>query len=400
LGLIMPLHGLTDKFLAAVATDHVIDRQVLVKNAAGTKVLADITEDVTAGSVSVDETREFRRTMSLSINATSALIPEHPGDLLHPATANEVWISRGVKYTDGTTELAPLGVFRLSKPVVGDTNRPAGLTFTISGNDRASVVARQGWQQPYQVASGSNPGGVIQAALQKLIGSIYPDLDYSGIQPSTFLYPSVIWGATAGQQSDPMSDMQTFAAAPGQELFFDVVGNPILRPVPNPLLVPVTDSVHFVEGDNCTMTQVQKALDETVAYNGVILYCNGPGSAGPFVQKVWDTDPSSATYFLGPWGQVPYFMTTTLIPASTDSIVAAQQKALYMAQQQLQLILGALDTTTLQSVPNPALREGDCLKVVHARTRTNNNYVISNMTIPLDTAAAHQIGFRPQVSAA
>jgi hypothetical protein len=391
------LHGLSDAFLTAVAGSYEYDREILLKSPAGL-TLKDITADVTGGSVQVDETREIRRTLSLTMAATSDLIPSAPGDLLHPATGNELWVSRGVKYADGSTEMAPLGVFRTSKPATADG---AALTFSMAGNDRAAVVASQGWQAPYQVQTGSNPGAAIQTALDFKLHHIYGELDYSGIAVTSFSFPAATWGATSGQSNDPMSDFQSFAAAAGCELFFDVNGNPIFRPIVNAALVKTpNDAVHFVEGPECVMTDAQRTLDETNAYNGVKLTCNGPGAAGPFIITVWDVDPHSPTYYLGPWGQKPYQMTTTLIPAGADDLATAQGKATYMASQQLQLILGAIDNLSVSCSPNPALQEGDVLRVVRGRQKIGANYTISGMTIPLDAQGKQSITFRPQVSAA
>jgi hypothetical protein len=236
---------------------------------------------------------------------------------------------------------------------------------------------------------------------------MYPNLVYHLSESSftfagstvPFTYPITTWGGDPSNPSDPMSDLATFVAAAGAELFFDVQGNVVLRPIINPETTVVVDAVHFKEGANCTVIDLARTIDETTAYNGVILYCNGTGSALPFVVKVWDLNQDSPTYYLGPWGQVAYRMTTTLIPAGSDSFTIAQQKGFYMAYQQLQLLLGSMDVLTIDTIPNPALQEGDCLFIERDRMQVSDPYVISRMTIPLDPQSQQQISFRPRIQA-
>lgn len=386
------LHGLSARFLNTVATDHRWRIKVEVHRANG-QFLADITEFVLTGSVSVDETREIRRTVTLTLQGTLGLVPFRLSDLLHPASGNELHIWRGVEYPGGATEYAKLGVFRMTKPTIPDDG--SNVVITVSGQDRSSVVSRIGWQQPYIVVAGTSVALTIQAAME----TRYPGLDYSNFDFSiAFSYPGVTWGTnpTSGG-GDPMSDFQTFAANAGCELFFDVNGKPVLRRIRNPLTNVVVDNLHFVEGENCVMTDAARTLDESTAYNGLILYCNGNGDAQPFHVKVWDTNPASPTYYLGPWGQVPYTMTTLLIPTGMDDLTLATSKAIFMAKQQLQLILGTFDDVALNCMPNPALREGDCVRVKRGRLKIDANYVLSTMTIPLDAQSKMAIGFRPRI---
>lgn len=425
------LHGLSHDFLTAVAKEHRWVIKVEVHTAAG-DLVADITKNVTGGSITVDETAKIRRTCTLTLVGDPSLVPPQvliddplsTIDMLHPAKANELWIYRGVRYPGGNEEYAQLGVFRMSKPNVVDSG--SAITLTINGNDRSSVVSRLSWQKPYTLNATfddpqGSPGGNLAAAVQNTLDyiftsegsapSIYPnilynlstDLDFYGTDafnnPVPFTYPITTWGGDPTNPSDPMSDLATFVAGAGAELFFDVQGNVVLRPIVQPSTAPVVDSIHFKEGDNCTMVDIQRTIDETTAYNGVILYCNGTGVALPFVVRVWDINADSPTYYLGPWGQVPYRMTTTIIPAGADTIDVARQKGEQMAYQQLQLLLGSMDVVSIDTVPNPALQEGDCLLLERDRMKVADPYVISSMTIPLDPQSNQQIHFRPQVNA-
>ena len=121
---------------------------------------------------------------------------------------------------------------------------------------------------------------------------------------------------------------------------------------------------------------------------------------------MWDANPLSKTYYKGPWGEVPYPMTTMAIPAGVDTLQQAQAKAITMATNQLQLILGSFDDFNLTTVPNPALRGSRlCLLTLHSAIKVNADYVISNMTIPLGVGSSAgddemAVGFRPRIQAA
>jgi hypothetical protein len=365
------IHGVSARFLNAVATDHDWVIKVEVHSPTGA-FLADISGFITSGSVSVDETRAVRRTLALTIQGTVDLIPNNLSDLLHPATANELYVWRGVRYssTPGDEEFAQLGIFRMTKPNITDDG--ATVTLTVSGQDRSSVISRIAWQAPYYVYASAFSGLTMGQVLRQAIASRYPGLDLSQVDPYNsinFSFPGITWGQNPSSGGgDPMSDFITFAGQAGAELFFDPLGRPVLRLIRNPLTTQVIDGTSFVEGVNgVVMTSAQRTLDESTAFNGLILYCNGNGDAQPFVVKVWDQNINSETFYRGAWGEVPYTMTTLLIPSGAESLAQAQVRAITMATNQLQLILGTFDDVSLTCVPNPALWEGDCMAVQRAR---------------------------------
>src|ERR1035437_8497903 len=117
--------------------------------------LGDLTQGkVTAGIVDIDETRAVRRLLTnLLIESmgrpADQVIPALQNDLLHPASGNEIRVYRGFVYSDGTEEFVPMGVFRISKPVVND--KIGELNVTLNGNDRSAWISRIKWQSPYVI---------------------------------------------------------------------------------------------------------------------------------------------------------------------------------------------------------------------------------------------------------
>lgn len=387
------MYPVSARFKAAVAGVHTAVAKVEVRNNNGI-LLLDVTQYLqTGGTISADETRQVRRTGSLTLGGLPlSLIPDNEGDLLHPSSGNELWVYRGIQYSDGTDEFAQLGVFRMTKPVLTDSGDSVTMAFSLQ--DRSSFISRTSWLTPYVIAAGTNLGTALKAALASRWPAAATPLTYN-FAPTTAVVPATTWGASPGQTNDPMADMIKLASdCAGMELFFDWGGVPTLRSIPDPTTSPVVAT--FVESPTCPMTSLQRSLDETQQYNGVQLYCNGTGAAGPFVVTVWDTDPTSKTYYLGPWGQSPYQMTTTSIPVDPQTLSQAQAQATTSAQAQLQLILKAFDATQLEAAPDPSWAEGDCATLVRARLKVNGNYVMSALTIPLDPESAETIVNRPQ----
>jgi hypothetical protein len=353
---------------------------------------------LSAGSITVDETQQVRRKATLTIPsrglAFDDLVPVNAGDLLHPASMNELKLYRGWQFLDGSQLLYPQGVFRTSTPAVSDTGD--SILIGLNGLDRSSVISRQTWQAPYSIASGTNLGTAVEGVLNDRWPSALPPLVFN-FAPTALTVPATVFGANPGSQNDPFADALSLAIAAGMELFFDVNGHVVMRPVPDPTTAPVLWK--YMEGDGGSapvpFNAAGRTLDETSTYNGV--QAIGNAVAGSPVQvTVWDTDPDSPTYYLGDWGQTPFQLTTSLIPAPGQSTPAAEAQLTAMAQAQLQLILGVLDDTTFTAVPNPAMVEGDCLQLVRARIGIDDTYVASSFNMPLDVGTLMTVANRPR----
>lgn len=359
-------------------------------------ILAEL-GNVTAGSVSVDVTQPVRRTCTCTINsqglALDELIPTSAKSLLNPASGNELRLFRGFQYSDGTKELCPLGVFRMTKPIVADTGD--AITISVTGNDRASLVTRRTWTDVYPITAGTD----LRTAVANLINNRVGDLGLTLKLVSThgITVPSTTFGASLANSNDPWGDAISLAIAGPYELFFDEVGALVMQPVPNAVLSNSSFPLAYVEGDNCTFTQVQRALDETQSYNGVIV--QGVGSGGPPLSaEIWDTDPLSPLFAgIGQglnawangsaWGKQPYIYQTTLVPSTGQSAASAQAQLIRMAQAIYRQVHTLLDIPSFSAIPNPALLESDVVDIVRTRIDLSGPYVCGQMTIPLDTSS-------------
>ncbi len=95
--------------------------------------------------------------------------------------------------------------------------------------------------------------------------------------------------------------------------------------------------------------------------------------------QAYDSDPSSPTYYLGPFGMRPLLITTD------DAATAADCQAL--ADTTLRRVSGADQELTITSVPVPFLTPGDRVRVVDG-VGTDATFQVTALTIPLDVTTA------------
>lgn len=361
---------------------------------------------VTDGSVSVDVTQQIRRTCSVTIQSQGIgkdnLIPRptKPQDLLNPASGNELRLFRGFEYPDSTQELCPLGVFRMTKPVVKDTGQ--AISIAITGNDRSALVSSQVWTDVYPITAGTPLNIALMDLIRNRIGSLV-ELTFLFAPTLGLTVPATTFGTSLASGNDPMADAVSLATAASMELFFNETGALVLQVPPNPTSASIPRSFSnppiYSEGVNCTFDEIERTIDETQTYNGVIVIGTGTGGA-PVRAEVWDTDPSSPTYYRGPWGARPFIYQTNLVPAPSSTSGSAIAQVASMAQALYLKVHTLLDTPTLQCVPNAALLESDVIRIVRERIGVDADYTISQMTIPMDTATAMSITARPAAGAA
>lgn len=385
--------GFSNAATAAIAGNCVVAIQVQVFDSDGV-LLQDITDAVTGGSVVEDETAAVRRVLTLTLNDPT-LMPAQPTDLLHPLSGNEIYVWRGVK-VNGATELAPLGVFRLSKPQASDTG--ASWTFTITANDRSSEISLHPWTNPYTTAAGQT----IHTAIKGIINSRWPGPALTfNLFPSTITVPPGFTlgiqytsdgtqsesGSTSGN-NDPWADCRALALTAGCELFFDRLGIVVMRPIPQP--GTQADAASFVEGPGCTVLSGTRTLDESTFANQIILVgtgvvvTNSDGSKSPGAPVVATASSSDPNYGIGgPLGTRPRFVIDETISTTGDAQVAANA--------QLAIAMKLADATAVTAVDNPALDAGDQVELVRARLQVDADYIVQSVTHPLDASTAMSV---------
>lgn len=324
------------------------------------------------GDVDIDRNAKVRRRLTCTIAPEEDIwVPGSSLDPLFP-TGNEVTIRAGFRYANGTTELVPQGVFRISRPKVRDTGDQ--FIVQVDGYDRSRAVSRARFTAPYVITAGT----LYTTAIKNVILRAFPwftDANFV-FMSSSLTTPELVFES----DDDPWIACLDMASSLGAEVFFDGTGRGVLRPEPDPSNSPVVWEYH--EGEQANFTDVDKDLDDEQAYNGVIAIGESTMSGvTPVRAEVWDLDPQSPTYYdpsvphLSNYGPVPYFFQSPFI--------VTQQQANDAAAGNLRRVIGVLEQVAFSATPNPAHEEGDLVSVLRARAKVDTTNILDAFRMPL-----------------
>jgi hypothetical protein len=331
----------------------------------------------TGGRVSVDATRNVRRTSSLTLaDETGTLTPSDARDLLAPY-GNEIYLWRGLRYLDGTTQDVPLGVFITTD--VEATDGDSGVQISVVGSDRSLRISRNRWTDPYTIAAGTNLADGITALLTNRWADVV-----TAFNSTAYTLPLTVLGADGGSESDPWKDALDIAAAAGLDLYFDPDGVARMRPLPDLADIPVT--AEYVEGVEATILDVGKRITAEGLYNGVIATGEGTDLAVPVRGEAWDENPASPTYRFGRLGSVPRFYSSPLIRTAAQ----AQSAARAMLSQ----ALGATEQVSWSIVPDPTLEAYDVVRVARQRLGVDAEFIVDSFEVPLEASASMSVNGR------
>lgn len=292
---------------------------------------------------------------------------------------------------DTRDELCPLGVFTLNDTVISDggggfdqsgggtstttaiTNNSSnqiggqgGLEIEISGSDLSRKISRNLWDKTYVINAGTNYGDAIKAVItDRLPGTVFNFVSTDKLTPRLFF----------GEQSsnDPWQDAMDMAESIGCWLFFDARGICVMREEPDPDIDPAVWT--FRDTANPVITQLSRKITDQDTYNYVIVTGESSANDVPARGTAIDDDPSSPTYYLGPYGTVTYRVTTPLV--SDDN------QAFTMAQALLRRKKGATETVEMDVVPNSALEPGDVVGVERTLSKITGRFSLDGYSIPL-----------------
>lgn len=353
--------AVSEKFKTEVARSH---RVAFSATASGTPL------NVLGGQVTADRTAQFRRTCRVDIlDANGSLVPNLAASSVSPY-GKEIHLFRGITYSTGDTELCPLGVFRVSINDVEDSGAPS---LSITGYDRSRTISRNRFTDYYVIASGTNYSTAIQnLILNRLPGCPVSFATTTQTTPAIFLDP----------QADPWVEATKMARVIGMEIFFDVYGTCVLQPEP---VISATPVITLSDSSSSTLIRVSKNLTDEPGINGVIV-TSETTSGSPARGEAWDTDPSSLTYYLGPYGKVPAFET------SQYAVTSAQCTASAVASLQRQI--GGTEQASCSIIPNPALSEGDSVQLVRAKAGVSSTFMLESFVVPLTVGGVMDLRFR------
>jgi hypothetical protein len=347
------LYPVSDRFLARLAESHTPVTRVQLFLTDGRVV--DL--DHTGGSVSVDRSQAIRRTCSITCPDPS-LIPRTATDKL-AVYGSRLRVARGVEYGDGTQELVPLGVFRLDS-VDGDVSDGP---VTLAGKALEAAVADDKFTEPYTAT------GTVVGAVTALIERTLPDADVL----STIV--DVPIGSRAFDvEADPWAGAQEIAATAGAEVYTNADGVFVIATLPDLLTADPVWAVEATEGG--VYISGNRAMTSDNVYNGVLARGENTADDAPAVSAlIVDADTGSPTYWGGPYGRRPKFISSSTL---TTVNACAQAAALELAKARAPNASG-----DISSLPNPALEPGDVLRVAHPDD-TRELHQVASLSVPLD----------------
>jgi hypothetical protein len=367
----------TDRFLQEIRGSHTVYSYVdVISPNQETKRLI-----VVDGSINVDKTAQFRRGGTVNcIDPERIFVPDETTGLLTPY-GTEVRPYRGVKYADGEIEVYPLGVFRLS--VSGFTESSAqsgaaGVRINLNMFDRSRTVSRDRFTVNYTIAAGTN----LLTAIKLILQRTFDDLEYDAVSTHITTTSAKVFAAN----DDPWVACQELAKSMGCEIYFNVDGWVVVAPPTDIDSLPAPD-FEYVEGNRCTMMDLQKQYSDEPGFNGVIVTGSAPGDELPPVRaEAWDLEPSSPTYRYSKYGEVPQFINDTNVKT-----VAEAQK---MADSLLRAQIGFSAQLSISAWTNPALEAGDVVQVERENMKVRGLYTVDAFNIPLRKEGVQQLKLR------
>lgn len=349
----MTLYPVTDRFLATLPQSHRVLTQVTLFRTDG-KVI-DLPH--TGGSVPVARGQAIRRTCTVT-SADVSLIPTSPADELAVYGAR-LRIARGIDYGDGTQELVPLGLFRLDD-VDGD---PLLGPVTLTGKAIECIIADDKFTVPYRAT------GTVVSAITNLILRSIPDAGIVSLVTDAPIGPRT-WDI----EGDPWAAIQEIAAVVGAECYTSADGTFVIAQLPDLLAVAPVWTVAAGEGG--VYVKGTRGMSASGVFNGVLARGDNTETATiatPYLAT--DSDPSSPTYWGGPYGRRPFFYTSSTLTNAVATQAAAELK--------LRAVKAPNATGDFSSLPNPALDPGDVLRVVHP-DGLRELHQVAGFTVPLE----------------
>jgi hypothetical protein len=347
----------------AVQNSHVMATLCELRDPAnGDALLA--TFDITDGNITVDDdSQSSRRTADLNlVDPTGELIMDELGDLLSPAT-NEVWLYRGIKFPNGTTELINQGVFPITKHIVDDSG--AGLQIRLSLVDRAHTVAVHTLIRDTSFPSGTQYVGAITALIQTAMPSVVFNIQGS--------ISDTMGGTFYETGDDPWKAATQLAVSIGCELFFDTSGNCVLRRIPD---IAAQDPLWtFAEGIDSTVLYFNKQVDDDNFANHVIVIGQSPNGTTPVRGEWSDTNTSSPTWIGGRYGDRAV--------AIKDSSIKDGPTAGSRAFAEFQLRSGLSELTYISCIVHPVFELLDVVELSRVRAKISGNYSVNKISVPM-----------------
>jgi len=350
------MYPVSDRFIKTLAESHRVVTEVKLWRTDG--IIEDLPHS--GGSVTVDRGSAARRTCSVSIPDVTR-IPRTARDKLSVYGAF-LTIRRGIAYSSNDIETVPLGTFRIDE-IEGDVDQGP---VTITGKSYEAFLSDDKFTQP-TTTRGYN---AVSTAVGMLVTSSLPGM----VIDTTRLVDAPIGVTTWDVEGDRFEAIQEVAKVAGAECFCDADGTFVVAPLPDLLnTLPVWE---VAAGERGTLITASRGMSSAEVFNGVLARGENSEEDKPAVSSlVVDNDTSSPTYWGGPFGKRPAFISSSTLTTVGACTAAATYE---LATRKLPNA-----TADLSSLPNPALEAGDVIRIVYS-DGTKDLAQVQSFTISLE----------------
>ncbi|MGW0566064.1 DUF5047 domain-containing protein [Streptomyces tauricus] len=349
------MYPATPRFIRTLAESHNVISEVELHRTDGVVELLPHT----GGSVTADRGSACRRTCSVTL-ADPSLIPRTARDRVSVYGAYVV-IRRGIDYGGGKKELIPLGVFRLDD-VIGDLSTGP---VTLQGKSFEAYLADDKFTAP----TSTRGYGLVSTAVGMLVSTSMPSL----VIDTSRLADTTIGTTTWDVQGDRLEAIREVAKAAGAEVYCDANGTLVVAPLADRLLTPPVWDV--AAGERGTLVKASVGMSSAGVYNGVLASGeNTEDNAARVASLVVDDDPASPTWWNGPFGHRPYFLSSSTLTTTGACTAAATYE---LAARRLPNAVA-----DLSSLANPAIEPGDVLRAIY-RDGSRDLHQVQSLTIGL-----------------
>ena len=310
---------------------------------------------------------------------TTQAWPTHATDLLTPY-GQEIYLERGVQYGNGQRELVGLGYFRIDTPEQDEA--PSG-EITITGQDRMAGIVDARFLTVRQFGSTMTRGQLASVLINEVYPSATIEWDDTGLRDSTI-------GRTVIGEDDRAQCLSDFVTSLGKVGYFDHRGVYVIKTPPD-VSGPASWTVDA--GERGVMVRMSRSLTREGVYNAYVATGEAADTVPPARGIAVNLDPSSPTYWFGPFGPVPAFYSSPFLTSDAQASQAARQ-----------LLAGKIGlpySIVLDSIANPAVTPYDVIAVAYPRTARNRSllvekHIVDDVKIGLSNTSPMNLKTREQ----
>lgn len=356
------MRPVSSRFASAVTGSHRMVVRVLVLDTFQTGVEPTGTEMlVHDGECTFDASADVRGRLSITVDGRTDW-PTDPDALLAPY-GNELFVSRGIEFGNGDTEVVSQGYFRIQS--LEQTENPR-YPLRIEAMDRMQGLVEARLEKPRQFLAGST----VESAIQNLVGEAYPgftlECDDQAVLDYSFFRSQIC-------DEDRYAFLKNLATSRGKLMYWDYRGILVIKDPPNPKNI----ALRVRGGSQGVLMSTTRRVTREGAYNAVVVTGEAADEKNPIRGVARDMNPRSPTYWHGKFGKKPKFFSSPLVETSDQAVKAAQSL--------LAKVLGVPYTLDFAMAPNPAIEPFDPVLVRLEDDSGSNDrlHLLDRVTVPL-----------------